>query len=154
MKKISIAICVILLASAVSTPANAAYTVKPKVGHCFLYTSADVSAPYATKNPVKCSGTHNSETYLVTKWPISTKPEDMPGDDALELADSLCRAWGSDGLIGNAFFTFWAWYTPNPAQWAKGERWLRCDAMRLLTKTEPNKYASWRGTKIGSGNSA
>jgi hypothetical protein len=141
-----------VLLSQGAVPANAAYTVKPRAGQCFMYTTADVSAPFATKNPVSCSGTHNAETYLVTKWPISTKPGDMSDEDALNLADSLCQAWGDYGLIDNPYFNFWAWYTPNDAQWAKGERWLRCDAMRTLNKKEPRKYASWKGLKLGSGN--
>jgi hypothetical protein len=129
-------------------PASAAYTVKPKVGQCFMHTSADVSAPYARKNPVKCSSTHNAETYLVTKWPLKTKPELMDDEEALDLADSLCRAWGDDGLIDNGFFTYWAWYTPDPAAWAKGERWLRCDAM---VRNDAKKYLSWKGLQLGGG---
>ena len=129
-------------------PADAAYTVKPKVGQCFMQTSADVSAPYARKNPIKCTSTHNAETYLVTKWPLKTKPELMDEDEALALADSLCRAWGDDGLIDNGFYTYWAWYTPDPAAWAKGERWLRCDAM---VRNDAKKYLSWKGLQLGGG---
>ena len=131
-----------------TSPANAAYTVKPKAGQCFMYTAADVDAPYARKNPVSCSSTHNAETYLVTKWPLKQKPSQMSDEDKLYLADSLCRAWGTDGLISNPFFTYWAWYTPDPAAWAKGERWLRCDAM-AMTKTE--KFISWKGQRLYTG---
>ena len=43
-----------LFASSLLTPpsANAAYTVIPKVGQCFQYTKAQVSAKYAPKNPI------------------------------------------------------------------------------------------------------
>jgi hypothetical protein len=131
-----------------TSPANAAYTVKPKAGQCFMYSAADVDAPYARKNPVSCSSTHNAETYLVTKWPLKIKPSDMPDQEALDLAESLCRAFGTDGLLSNPFFTFWAWYTPDPAAWAKGERWLRCDAMAV---NKSNKYISWKGLRLYSG---
>lgn len=152
MKRLVVSLtAVALLSSLIASPANAAYTVKPKVGQCFMYTAADVSAPYATKNPVSCSGTHNAETFMVTKWPLSTKPANMDEEEALNLADSLCRAWGDGGLIDNSYLNYWAWYTPNPAQWAKGERWLRCDAMHVTTKTPPYKYSSWRGMKLGAG---
>ena len=130
------------------TAANATYTVKPKAGQCFMYSVADVDAPYARKNPVSCSSTHNAETFLVTKWPLKTKPSEMSDEDALNLAESLCRAWGDDGLLKNPFFNFWAWYTPNPAAWAKGERWLRCDAMAV---NKAGKYISWKGLRIYTG---
>jgi hypothetical protein len=139
-----------LLGGTLASPAHAAYTVKPKVGQCFLYSAADVSAPYARKNPVSCSGTHNAETYLVTKWPLKQKPSQMSDEDALYLADSLCRAWGIDGLISDPFFTYWAWYTPDPAGWAKGERWLRCDAM---ARTKTDKFISWKGQRVTVGTS-
>ena len=77
MKRLLIATLITtLLGGILTTPASAAYTVKPKVGQCFLYSAADVSAPHPRKNPVSCSGTHNAETYLVTKWPIKTNPAD------------------------------------------------------------------------------
>jgi hypothetical protein len=146
LKRFLITVLVSTLVGGIFTsPANAAYTVKPKVGQCFMYSAADVDAPYARKNPVSCSSTHNAETYLVTKWPLKIKPSDMPDQEALDLAESLCRAFGTDGLLSNPFFTFWAWYTPDPAAWAKGERWLRCDAMAV---NKSNKYISWKGQRL------
>ena len=149
MKRFVIAVLIsTLFGGTLAAPANAAYTVKPRVGQCFLYSVADVDAPYARKNPVSCSSIHNAETYHVTKWPLKIKPSEMSDEEAFSLADSLCRAWGDDGLITNPFFTFWAWYTPDPAAWAKGERWLRCDAM---AKNKAEKYISWRGQRLYSG---
>ena len=149
MKRFLIAALIATLVGGIlTTPANAAYTVKPRVGQCFLYSAADVSAPYARKNPVSCSGTHNAETYLVTKWPLKKNPADMPDEESLAVADSLCQAWGDEGLISNPFFNYWAWYTPDRAAWAKGERWVRCDAMSM-NKSE--KYISWKGQRVYSG---
>ena len=149
MKRFLITVLLSALVGGVFTsPAHAAYTVKPKVGQCFMYLAADVDSPYARKNPVSCSSTHNAETFLVTKWPLKTNPSDMSDEESLNIADSLCRAWGNDGLISNPFFTFWAWYTPDRAAWAKGERWLRCDAM---AKNKSEKYISWKGQRLYTG---
>jgi hypothetical protein len=77
----------------------------------------------------------------------------MNDEDALNLADSLCRAFGDSGLIDGSYFNYWAWYTPNNAQWAKGERWLRCDGMHIASTKKPYKYISWKGVQLGSGSS-
>jgi hypothetical protein len=137
-----------LLAGLTSTPAEAAYTVKPKVGQCFMHSQADVSAPFAQRNPIACTKTHNSETYIVAKWPLTTPPEDLPEGEGWEVANSLCRAWGAGGVLDGSYFTYWAWYTPDPDAWAKGERWLRCDAMRLVDQNEPYRFVSWKGQKF------
>ena len=137
-----------LIGGTLAVPAQAAYTVKPKVGQCFMHTQADVSASFAQKNPMNCSKTHNAETYIVAKWPLTTPPQDMAEGEALEVANSLCRAWGKGGVLQDSFFTYWAWYTPDPAAWAKGERWLRCDAMKTVDAIEPYTYISWKGQRF------
>lgn len=134
--------------SLIAPPAQAAYTVKPKVGQCFQYSKADVSAPYAQKNPISCAKSHNAETYIVSKWPLSTPPEELPEGQGLEVASSLCMAWGPKGVLQDSYFNFWAWYTPDPSGWAKGERWLRCDAMKRSNQEEPFEYISWKGLKF------
>lgn len=150
MKKLIAGVIVVSVALLPISPvASAAYTVKPKVGQCFMHTRADVSAPYAIRNPISCSKTHNAETFTVARWPYSIPPEDFSDEEALEIADSLCMAFAAGGKMG-PFFTYWAWYTPEPKAWAKGERWLRCDAMRILNDKEPYKFASWKGKKLGA----
>jgi hypothetical protein len=67
--------------------ATAAYTVIPKVGQCFQYTSAQVSAKYAPKNPINCSSSHNMETFAVVTWPLKTNPVDMDREETLNLVD-------------------------------------------------------------------
>ena len=84
----------------------------------------------------------------MAKWPLSEPPSALPDGDALEIASSLCRAWGTTGILTDSYFNYWAWYTPDPKAWAKGERWLRCDAMHVTNDTEPYKYASWKGQKF------
>ena len=141
-------VVLVLILTAIVSPASAAYTVKPKVGQCFLLTSAQVANPYATNNPINCSKTHNAETFLMAKWPLTTPPEELPDGDGLDVAASLCKAWGKGGVLEGYDFTYWAWYTPDPKAWARGERWLRCDGMIPLTDTEPRKFKSWKGLKF------
>ena len=128
--------------------AEAAATVKPKVGQCFMHTKADVSASYPMKNPINCSAKHNSETYLVGKWPLNTPPDELPEGDGLEIAISLCNAWGKTGILQGSYFNYFSWFTPSPEDWAKGERWLRCDGMKLVDFNEPYRYVSWSGKKL------
>lgn len=131
----------------VSPVANAAYTIKPKVGQCFMHSRAEVSASYATRNPISCSKSHNAETFTVAKWPYSVAPANFSKEEAREIAESICMAEESVAKLGT-HFTYWAWYTPNPKAWAKGERWLRCDAMRVVNEVEPYKFATWKGKKL------
>lgn len=135
---------------------NAAYTVLPKVGQCFQYTMAQVSASYATKNPINCSSTHNMETFVVATWPRETNPVDMDKKDALDIVDEYCDFWGTfpnaqNSRFSKTNFNYWAWYTPSRAAWAKGQRWLRCDAMigKFETKDSwpPYAHISWKGKK-------
>lgn len=144
--------------SVLSSPqAIAAYTVLPKEGQCFQYTMEQVSAPYALKNPISCSSTHNMETYAVKKWPLKTNPVDMAQQDALDIANDLCDFWGKYPSAkfnrkSETNFNYWAWYTPSRAAWAKGQRWLRCDAMigrfENADSWPPYSHISWKGQKI------
>ena len=140
----------------ITTPAHAEYTVKPKIGQCFQLTPAQVSGSYATKNPVNCSSTHNAETFEVIDWPLETNPVDMAGEDAASIANEVCGFWDAfpnaqRSRSSKSQFNYWAWYTPNRAAWAKGERWLRCDAMigkfKTSTSWPPYAFISWKGSK-------
>ena len=146
----------ILLSLQVLTPAQAAYTVKPQIGQCFQLTPGQVSASYATKNPINCSSTHNAETFEVAIWPLETNPVDMAGQDAVLIANEACGFWqtfpnAKGSRLSKSEFNYWAWYTPDRAAWAKGERWLRCDAMigkfKTSTSWPPYAYISWKGSK-------
>lgn len=146
--RITIAVSCSLVSGLITAPANAAYTVKPKVGQCFMQSQTEISSPFALKNPINCSKTHNSETYIVAKWPLTEPPENLADGEGWEIANSLCRAWGKGGVLEGSYFTYWAWFTPDPSAWARGERWLRCDAMKTLNETEPYKFATWKGLKL------
>ena len=136
---------------------NAAYTVAPKVGQCFQYTKAQVSAKYAPKNPIKCSSTHNMETFAVEIWPVETNPVDMERKTTLEIVIELCDFWGTfpnayNNRLKTSDFNYWAWYTPSREGWAKGQRWLRCDAMigkfSSAEQWPPATHVSWKGLKL------
>jgi len=142
-----------------SPAANAVYTVKPKIGQCFQYTMAQVSAAYPTKNPTSCSFSHNMETFEVATWPLSTNPADMTDEDKSLIAGESCDFWGTfpnaeNSRLSKTEFNYWAWYTPSRAAWAKGQRWIRCDAMiGKFTSAEswpPFAHISWKGTKLGN----
>lgn len=157
MKSFSFAAVLALVGSLIfPSPASAAYTVKPQIGQCFQLTPAQVSASYATKNPVSCQSTHNAETFEVVDWPLATNPVDMAEEDALAIANETCAFWDTypsaeNNRFSKTQFNYWAWYTPNRAAWAKGERWLRCDAMigkfKSSTSWPPYAYISWKGSK-------
>ena len=144
--------------SILSAPgAHAAYTVLPKVGQCFQYTKAQVSAAYAPKNPISCSSTHNMETFAVAKWPLNTNPADMEDEDKMSIVSEYCDFWGTFpnaefSRSSKTNFNYWAWYTPSRTAWAKGQRWIRCDAMIGVFKTAdswpPEAHISWKGVKL------
>ena len=152
-----VSLFIFILSIQVAPSGNAAYTVTPKVGQCFSLTPAQVSAEYATKNPIKCSSTHNSETYEVAVWPLDTNPADMEYEDAISIVEELCDFWNTFSSANQSRwsktkFKYWAWYTPNPAGWARGERWVRCDALigkfKSSTSWPPYAFVSWKGSKI------
>ena len=157
-KAFSILFTTLFVSSLLTPPAaSAAYTVIPKVGQCFQYTKAQVSAKYAPKNPINCSSSHNMETFAVAIWPVETNPVDMDRETTLDIVDELCNFWGtfpnaSANRLKTSSFNYWAWYTPSRAAWAKGQRWLRCDAMiGKFSSTEewpPATYVSWKGLKL------
>ena len=157
-KKLSIVLASIFASSLLTPPvANAAYTVAPKVGQCFQYTKAQVSASYAPKNPINCSLTHNMETFAVVTWPESMNPVDMDHETALDIVNELCDFWGTfpnaeKSRLSTSSFNYWAWYTPSRAAWAKGERWVRCDAMigkfASANQWPPATHISWKGLRI------
>ncbi len=148
-----------LFASSLLTPpaASASYTVIPKVGQCFQYTKAQVSAKYPPKNPINCASSHNMETYAVEIWPVETNPVDMDRETTLEIVNELCNFWGTfpnanTSRMKTSTFNYWAWYTPSRAAWAKGQRWLRCDAMigkfSSAEQWPPATYVSWKGLRL------
>lgn len=130
----------IFLAIFLVTPSQAV-SPTPKVGSCYNLTNAQVDSSYPPNSPsIKCARLHNAETYRVAKWPLKTNPVDMIHEDALSIAATLCTPWVPEE---SEYLNYWAWYTPDKASWAKGARWVRCDAMLTYSKREPYVFKKW-----------
>lgn len=124
----------------VGAPAQAT-SPTPKVGNCYNLTNKQVDGAHPPSSPaINCARLHNAETYRIAKWPMKTNPVDMVYEDALSIAEELCTPWKPEL---SEYFNHWAWYTPNRASWAKGARWVRCDAMISFSESEPFVFKKW-----------
>ena len=124
----------------VGAPAQAT-SPTPKVGNCYNLTNKQVDGAHPPISPaINCARLHNAETYRIAKWPLKTNPVDMVYDDALSIAEELCTPWKPEL---SEYFNHWAWYTPDRASWAKGARWVRCDAMISFSESEPFVFKKW-----------
>ena len=124
----------------VGAPAQAT-SPTPKVGNCYNLTNKQVDGAHPPSSPaINCARLHNAETYRIAKWPLKTNPVDMVYDDALSIAEELCTPWKPEL---SEYFNHWAWYTPDRASWAKGARWVRCDAMISFSESEPFVFKKW-----------
>ncbi len=124
----------------VGAPAQAT-SPTPKVGNCYNLTNKQVDGAHPPSSPaINCARLHNAETYRIAKWPLKTNPVDMVYADALSIAEELCTPWKPEL---SEYFNHWAWYTPDRASWAKGARWVRCDAMISFSESEPFVFKKW-----------
>ena len=124
----------------VGAPAQAT-SPTPKVGNCYNLTNKQVDGAHPPISPaINCARLHNAETYRIAKWPLKTNPVDMVYEDALSIAEELCTPWKPEL---SEYFNHWAWYTPDRASWAKGARWVRCDAMISFSESEPFVFKKW-----------
>ena len=130
-----------------STPTSK-LELNPKIGGCYLYSSKEFEAPSPLTNPIPCSRTHNAETFWVAKWPLKLAPSRYTDDLIHSAAEKTCLAqWG---FPEEADLNYWAYFFPSKSQWAKGARWLRCDAMVQVaeTGTFTQKYLQWKGNAV------
>jgi hypothetical protein len=97
------------------------------------------------------------ETFAVATWPLSTNPVDMAEEDTMSIVNEYCDFWGNFpnaefSRSSKTNFNYWAWYSPSRTAWAKGQRWIRCDAMIGIFKTAdswpPYAHISWKGSKV------
>lgn len=132
------------------TPASK-LELNPKIGGCYLFSSKEFEAPSPLTNPIPCSKAHNAETFWVAKWPMKLAPTRYTDDMIHSAAEKVCLAeWD---FPEEADLNYWAFFYPSKTQWAKGARWLRCDAMVLKaeTGTFSQKYLQWKGNAVLSG---
>ena len=138
------------------TPVNAVtpaskLELNPKIGGCYLFSSKEFEAPSPLTNPIPCSKAHNAETFWVAKWPMKLAPTRYTDDMIHAAAEKTCLAeWD---FPEEADLNYWAFFYPSKTQWAKGARWLRCDAMVLKaeTGTFSQKYLQWKGNAVLNG---
>lgn len=124
----------------VGAPAQAT-SPTPKVGNCYNLTNKQVDGAHPPISPaINCARLHNAETYRIAKWSLKTNPVDMAYEDARSIAEELCTPWKPEL---SEYFNYWAWYTPDRASWAKGARWVRCDAMITFSESEPYVFKKW-----------
>jgi hypothetical protein len=129
------------------TPASK-LEMNPKIGGCYLFSSKEFEAPSPLTNPIPCSKTHNAETFWVAKWPLKLAPSRYTDGLIHSAAEKTCLAqWG---FPEEADLNYWAYFFPSKSQWAKGARWLRCDAMVQVaeTGTFTQKYLQWKGNAV------
>jgi len=133
-----------LLANA--APAQAAtLQLTPKLGGCYLFSEKELNSAYPLTNPIPCSKLHNAETFGIGKWNLKNQPWKYTEDMTRDAAEAICmRFWD---YPEDSDLNYWAYFTPSPAQWAKGARWVRCDAMSRLSETGSFKqmFESWTG---------
>jgi hypothetical protein len=132
------------------TPASK-LELNPKIGGCYLFSSKEFEAPSPLTNPMPCSKAHNAETFWVAKWPMKLAPTRYTDDMIHSAAEKACLAeWD---FPEEADLNYWAFFYPSKTQWAKGARWLRCDAMVLKaeTGTFSQKYLQWKGNAVLNG---
>ena len=129
------------------TPASK-LELNPKIGSCYLFSSKELEAPSPLTNPIPCSRTHNAETFWVAKWPLKLAPSRYTEELIKNAAQKVClAAWE---FPEDADLNYWGYFHPSPAQWAKGARWLRCDALIQQSEvgTFNQKYLQWRGNAV------
>lgn len=115
--------------------ASSAPRVGPQVGDCWFeknYKVAHTWRSWQGADHVDCSAKHNSITYAVKQfgedWRLPPEKEAWPTRWVLALRDT-CKPFQTSKYLT----TFWRsrvetyYYLPTKSQWAKGERWLRCD---------------------------
>jgi hypothetical protein len=128
------------------TPAQAAtLQLTPKLGGCYLFTEKEFNAPSPMTNPIPCSKMHNAETFGIGKWNLKNQPWKYTDDMVRDAAEAICMQYWD--FPDDSNLNYWAFFTPSASQWAKGARWVRCDAMSALSETGSfkQKFASWTG---------
>jgi hypothetical protein len=117
----------------------------PKIGSCYLFTEKELNASSPMTNPIACAKVHNAETFAIGTWSLKNEPSRYDNDTVVAAVRKIClRFWD---YPDNSDLNYLAFFTPTSTQWAKGARWVRCDAMSMVAEkgTFKQKYATWKG---------
>ncbi|CAN2190523.1 hypothetical protein MCEJIRE27_00512 [Candidatus Nanopelagicaceae bacterium] len=145
MRKFLVRAVALILIGSIAPADAATLQSTPKLGGCYLFTEKEFKAPSPLTNPIACSKAHNAETFGIGTWSLKNQPWKYTDDMVHDAAEKICMSFwdypdGSD-------LNYWAFFTPSAAQWAKGARWVRCDAMAMVAEngTFKQKFATWSG---------
>ncbi|CAN5740734.1 hypothetical protein BH23ACT12_BH23ACT12_15260 [soil metagenome] len=147
--------------------ASAAAFVTPKVGECRGPITLEIRQADSDPRPtVPCDGPHGSETAFVGDLPAQVA--DLPYDQAAALTGNspemtaildrcdeeferyvgVSRIVGTDAIrpinLAQPFFI------PTADEWAKGARWIRCDAFPRLLEGQQERATTERLRGLGT----
>ena len=107
----------------------------PKAGQCYRYSVRQAAASSSPTAPVACTAPHTAWTYYVGTFTGRaarvTSPTSLTLDRPAMAACYAKRAAVFGGAVHLTRLQF-AWFLPTPAQWARGARFFRCDAVAEL----------------------
>ncbi len=112
------------------SPASAA----PQIGECYGYKAAVLDKVSTDAPAVDCAGEHTAETYWVGTAPTSLGAPSKASSARRLAASRPCTTQAMNTYLGmpdrvlpSRFRTVVLF--PTDAQWAGGERWVRCDVV-------------------------
>jgi hypothetical protein len=150
-----LAISVAVSVSLVTSPAVAATSQAPRVGDCWVYPSYDsaVSPDVSPARQVACTAPHNAVTTSVGRVRGSVaKPWGSNAEAVIAASGLKCDIRGYTGQAAlklpmtRPLRVEGDWYLPSKAQWAKGQRWSRCDTIvpnGSTLENLPTDFAQW-----------
>jgi hypothetical protein len=137
------ATAVVLAGVVMPTSAQAA----PLVGACYDYPVKTLQATSSAAPAIGCEAPHTAETYYVRTLPDSFGRPSKSSLGARISAAKPCTTAALNAYVGmpdralpSRFLS--VSLVPTDAQWAAGERWLRCDVAML----EGSEFAHFAGT--------
>lgn len=118
-----------------STATSSALAGVPRAGQCYRYSVAQSQASASPTAPVACSAPHTAWTFFVGRFSGRAARITTPLSPALDRpAMAACYA-RREAVLGTAVHLTrvrFAWFLPTPAQWSRGARWFRCDAVAVV----------------------
>ena len=104
----------------------------PKVGQCYRYTVKQSGASASPTAPVACTAPHTAWTYFVGAFTGRAARITTPTSRLLDrpaMAACYAKRVAVFGTAVHLTRIRFAWFVPTPAQWARGARFFRCDAV-------------------------
>jgi len=126
--------------------AASAASADPVVGACYTYPASTIHAVSSGAPTIGCDSPHTAETYFVRTLPDSFGVPSKATLGAKISAGKPCTVESMNtylGLSARVLPSRWIIVPlfPTDAQWAAGERWMRCDVV-LQGGLEPKPIAS------------